>query len=84
VTTSEPAVGATEKQILSLGGRHFLEKAAECEREGDRDGFESNLVPCAYYPEVAGEVCSLLARVYPRQSDEVVAAVTGFAGSSRS
>ena len=63
----------TQQAVLAVGGPPLLAAATLMVEEGDRDGFEAYLIPCAYHPEIGAELLALVARAYPRQVSSVVA-----------
>lgn len=66
---------AMRAALLAVPGRRFIEQAHDAAARGDRDLFESFLLPCAYHPEIVGELIPIIGRVYPRQIDSIEAAV---------
>jgi AAA ATPase domain len=75
----------TAERILVDRSRHLVAIAGDLARMGvaARGHFEQLLVPCARYPESAYGVCSLLARVYPKQAGEVAPVVRMSARATR-
>ncbi|GAB4276761.1 MAG: hypothetical protein Fur0025_02190 [Oscillatoriaceae cyanobacterium] len=54
------------------------EIAAAFVKTQDKAAFKQLLIPCAYYPDTAYQMCGYLAQLYPAQAASVAASVANW------